>query len=514
MFVRLAVPVAALLLCATATSIAAPDSTSEVPGLAAQALPGAQDLGPASGQQRVALTLRSQDEIGLQRFLADPRHATLSSAQYQAAFGPSPAAERAVLDWARGAGLEVAHRPGSQVFSLQAAAPVMAGAFHTSVHRFRVAGLEVLGSTGPGRLPRQVAAVTAGLVGLAAALPAQTALRLNGDRVAAPADLHPMGPDEFAKFYAMPTTPTGKGQKIAVLGWTAMDGVVRDLAAFQDRYHLPRVPMTVDYVSGKPDSVNDQMEWDLDTQYATAMAPGLDEIHVYAARSNENSDLTTAFGKWADENTYPVGSASLGDCEQNAKDWVGALEPVLRKAEAQGQTLLAASGDDGTNCFGGVRDQRSYPASSPHAIAVGGTEITDITGHKVTGWHGSGGGNSALLDKPSWQDNAGGAFTGTKRGLPDLSFAATNYKIIDNGGDNTVAGTSASTPVVAGLLARVREKNPSLGFIGPKVYSVDRAVYTDITTGNNGKAAGPGWDYVTGLGEPIVTRWLDAMAGS
>ncbi|MDT8913063.1 S53 family peptidase [Amycolatopsis sp. PS_44_ISF1] len=499
---------AALLTVVTTPSPAAADS-GRAPGLAAQALPGSVDLGPALGEQRVALTLRSRDEAGLARFLADPHHPVLTPAGYQSRFGPSPAAERQVSRWADEAGLTVSHQPGSQVFALRAPAPVMGRAFHTEVHRFRVSGLDVLGSTGPAELPRAVDAVTAGVTGLAAGYPARTALQLTA---AKPADVHPMGPDEFAKFYGVPAEPSGKGQQIAVIGWTAMDGVVSDLAKFEDRYHLPKVRMTVDYVSGKPDAVNDQMEWDLDTQYSTAMAPGVDEVHVYAARSNENADLTVAFGKWADEDRYAQGSASLGDCESDAKSWVSTLEPVLQKAEAQGQTLLAASGDDGTNCFNGVRGQRSYPAASAHAIAVGGTTITDITGHKDTGWPGSGGGDSALAARPSWQAHAGGALSGDRRGLPDLSFAATNYKIIDNGGDNTLAGTSASTPVIAGFLARVHEKNPKLGFIGPKLYAIDRAAYHDITTGNNGLAAGPGWDYVTGLGEPQVTSWLSAMA--
>ncbi|GAA1939661.1 S53 family peptidase [Amycolatopsis minnesotensis] len=513
MLVRLAIPATLIAFAAaTAPAAATPGSTEDVPGLAAMALAGAVDLGPATGEQHVALVLRSRDEDGLDRFLADPHHPSLTSAQYQARFGPAPPAERDVLGWAGAAGMRVRHEPGSQVFALEATAPTIGRAFRTTVHRFRVPGLDVLGAIRPGALPPAVAAATAGVVGLAPAYPAQTALQLTGDRASRPADVHPMGPAEFTRFYDVPAEPSGRGQKIAIIGWTNMDGVVKDLATFQDTYHLPKAQMTVDYVSGKPDAVNDQMEWDLDTQYSTAMAPGVREVHVYAAKSNENADLTVAFGKWADENAYPQGSASLGDCERNARDWVGALEPVLKKAEAQGQTMLAASGDDGTNCFGGVPDQRSYPASSAHAVAVGGTEITDISGHKVTGWRGSGGGNSAILGKPRWQDDAGGAFTGDKRGLPDLSFAATNYQIIDNGHGNTLAGTSASTPVVAGLLARVHEKNPALGFLAPKVYSIARSAYHDITTGNNGAAAGPGWDYVTGLGEPVVASWLAALS--
>ncbi|MYW97380.1 S8 family serine peptidase [Amycolatopsis rubida] len=489
----------------TATAAAAP--ISDVPGLAPWA--ATRDLGPAGEQQHVVLTLKSHDQPGLDRFLADPRHPSLSSAEYQARFGPAPSAEQTTEAWLAGTGLDVRHRPGSQVFSLRGPATRVGMAFGTELHRLAGPGGTTVGAIRAGALPAPVAEVTAGVAGLAGAAHARTPARAS--RANSPADVHPMGPQDFASFYSVPAEPSGRGQRVAVVGWTNMDGVVSDLAQFQQAHKLPQVPMTVDYVDGKPTAVNDQMEWDLDTQYATAMAPGLDEVHVYASRSSENTDLTVAFSKWADENAYPVASASLGDCETDAKDWVGALEPVLQKAEAQGQTLLAASGDDGTGCFNGVPDQRSYPGSSPHAVAVGGTEITDISGHQVTGWSGSGGGESAALAKPAWQTAPIPHGTG-KRALPDLSFAATNYSIVDNGGSNTVAGTSASTPVIAAFLARARETNPKIGFLGQRLYSLGESAYTDITSGNNGEPAGPGWDYVTGLGEPAVTAWLAAVA--
>jgi tripeptidyl-peptidase-1 len=75
-------------------------------------------------------------------------------------------------------------------------------------------------------------------------------------------------------------------------------------------------------------------------------------------------------------------------------------------------------------------------------------------------------------------------------------------------------GTSAATPTVAILIAKLNEEllsagKPPLGFVNPLFYKNPNA-FNDVTKGNNngrnggtgGFDAAPGWDPTTGLGTP------------
>jgi tripeptidyl-peptidase I len=67
-----------------------------------------------------------------------------------------------------------------------------------------------------------------------------------------------------------------------------------------------------------------------------------------------------------------------------------------------GISIFVASGDAGTGkqgMFGCKKFNPVWPASSPYVTAVGGTYVTSGT---EFGWNGSGGGFSAMQDRPAW----------------------------------------------------------------------------------------------------------------
>ena len=91
----------------------------------------AHELGPYSPTQtiRLAIGLRPPDMAAEQQFLREIQdkssplfHQFLTTSQWTARFGPTPAAQQAVVSWAKGAGLTVTHlvreppgrRPGGQ----------------------------------------------------------------------------------------------------------------------------------------------------------------------------------------------------------------------------------------------------------------------------------------------------------------------------------------------------------------------------------------------------------------
>ena len=86
----------------------------------------------------------------------------------------------------------------------------------------------------------------------------------------------------------------------------------------------------------------------------------------------------------------------------------------------------------------------------------------------------------------------------------------------------SVAGTSASTPVLGAIVAKLNEARlgagkPPMGFLNPFIYK-NPAAFFDVTTGVNsgidksvGFRAIKGWDAATGVGTPDYQK-LEAAA--
>ena len=148
----------------------------------------------------------------------------------------------------------------------------------------------------------------------------------------------------------------------------------------------------------------------------------------------------------------------------------------------------------------------------------------------------SGGGFSNVAPTPAWQQSVvaayianksavppAGDFNATGRGAPDVAALGHNYFIYLGGSVTSVDGTSAATPVMAGIVAnlnawRLANGKPVLGFLNPLLYAIyakDASAFNDIVQGDNsctedacpcpantGFSAAPGWDAATGLGTP------------
>ncbi len=121
------------------------------------------------------------------------------------------------------------------------------------------------------------------------------------------------------------------------------------------------------------------------------------------------------------------------------------------------------------------------------------------------GWSGSEGGCSRIFAQPSWQTGIA-THCPYYRAVPDVSFAATGDSIVFNGSWTGVQGTSWSSPIFAAMqIEIVQEINQKVGNANYSIYSAFKShgygsIFRDITTGNNGVPAGPGYDLVTGIG--------------
>jgi kumamolisin len=207
-----------------------------------------------------------------------------------------------------------------------------------------------------------------------------------------------------------------------------------------------------------------------------------------------------------------------------------ALDEAFQAAAAMGITVCVASGDDGSS--DGVNDGANhvdFPASSPYALACGGTRLQASDGKIASetvwndGVHGgaTGGGVSRFFELPPWQKglkvfNKRKASPLKMRGVPDVSGNGdpdTGYKIRVDGTDAIIGGTSAVAPLWAGLIARINSiTGTPIGYINPRLYKHGKALH-DIQQGNNGHySAGPHWDACSGLGSPNGMKLKSALA--
>lgn len=299
-----------------------------------------------------------------------------------------------------------------------------------------------------------------------------------------------------------------------------------DLHKFDKQFGLPDPPNftkvaadgsnnypTTDPGSGTKPVGGWETEEALDIEWAHAVAPAANII-VVEADSNSNEDLADAIDTARQFPAVSIISMSFGGSPFN-QDYSVLETP----GGHQGITFVASSGDNGIT--------GDAPASAPTVVAVGGTNLTlnqDNTWSGETGWSGSGGG-LGLFSTPDWQK----AFQDTgSRTSPDVAFVAgTGVAVYDsfNFGSNTpwvrIGGTSLSAPCWAGLIAiadqgRVQNGMGTLDGASetlPTLYALPSSDFHDITSGFNGKNAGPGYDLVTGRGSPIANLLVPDLAG-
>ena len=507
----------AALATIVATGLAIAPSAGAAPsGLSAVRVKGATGTGALHrAHVPVTLALAARHAAGL-------RHAAtvggVTTHGFNRRFAPSRATVASVRTWARAHDLKVASvSPNRLLVRLTGSAPQVGRAFGTSLRTFRSGGATFFAPARPATLPRALARHTTAVLGLS------SLGRVGLDQLPIPSGTPTTyGPKELAALYDAPAAATGTGQRVAVITEGDVSQARRDLVTFEDRFGLPRVAWNQVQVGAPSSDASGADEWDLDTQYSTGMAPGVTQLDVYNGPSLSNDDVLATINRWVTDNASRQASFSAGECETLAfaTGFTDALDTVLQQAAAQGQTLFVSSGDTGIFCSAvvGVNGvpagvpSAEYPASSPYAIGVGGTTVLG-PGPNELGWYAGGGGSSVVEATPSWQANAGGSFLGVRRGVPDVALDAdplSGYRVIVDGQEETIGGTSASAPAWQGIWARAQgARGGALGFAGPVIYTEPASAFHDIVLGLNGAPATPGWDYVTGRGTPDITAFVN-----
>jgi subtilase family serine protease len=319
----------------------------------------------------------------------------------------------------------------------------------------------------------------------------------------------------------------GQGERVALI---EIDGFRNsDIGTFANCFGLD-VPRLNGFGVGIKHQLPPGGESTLDLEVLDAAAPDLMAIDVYETRPSAVDTLRALTAPLQNKGFRPqVISASLGLCEPDVLLAVGVrglrmVEGALQMAAASGITFLSSSGDQGSaDCVGldGAPIDRlavNYPSSSPWATGVGGTNLILGTTNQIAGqvvWNDTsvqpgaagGGGASMLFTRPSYQK---GTVHRNVRFVPDVAMLADiapGYAVYCSApGDcvnsmnpnrwQTVGGTSAATPLLAGGLALVDQElrmngRPDIGLVNPLLYMIGRSaalrphVFSDVLSFGN-----------------------------
>ncbi len=430
---------------------------------------------PAS---HVAIVLKRSDEqetslrqlLDQQQDKSSPNyHKWLTPDQFGKQFGPADSDIQAVTDWLTSRGFSnIKVSPGRTRVEFDGNIGQISSAFQTQVHHFFVNNKMHIANVSDPQIPAALSPVVAGVVSLHDFRPHALSHRLGTFRrnkdthevkplftfgsCGSSTPCYAVGPGDFAKIYNAPATISGvapgTGVTIAIVQDSNIN--VADVTQFRAMFGLPATPAINVIVNGPdpgsqgPDSAtDDEIEADLDVQWAGAVAPGA-QIDLVVSQDSESigmfgTDISATY--IVDNNIAPILSESFGACEAS----IGSgFEPfyvnLWQQASAQGITAVVSAGDSGSaGCDPDPNAANqdvandgiavSGIASTAYNVALGGTDFQNFGGTQnhlgstSTFWNATNSTNGSLTQTsakgyiPEWPWNDSCAATATTGNL-------------------------------------------------------------------------------------------------
>ncbi len=533
------------------------------------------------------LVLKPRDNAAVTRFIADVTdknsplfHQYLPAGAYASRFGPSSATISAATSVLKADGLQVTGISSDHLLiHFRGTASAIGTAFHTSLENYRLRDrFTGRATTSAVRVPAGIADSVAAVLGLDDLVQEQPAGIIRApasDRgkirpavsaefsypagapkpckaaTAAASSFGGLSDDQIAHAYGAfglyGRGDFGVGQHIAIYELEPFER--SDVKTFDTcffgakaaRQMLRRLHMHS--VDGGQPAGSGSGEAILDVEDASAIAPGATiDVYVGVSPGSDGTiyDPVDGYAAIIDTDADQVISTSWGLCEQAIQAGQPGLQAaenlLFEQAAAQGQSVFAAAGDNGSddcNTFETptpIAGQNPLsvddPGSQPYVVSVGGTTIDDAATQPPTeqvwndgaDWGGGGGGISQSWVMPSWQqaatvpgiaqpgsavdaaanqvEEAFGYQTGFCQGtvagatsstpcrlVPDVSAQADEFTGAITvyqaafGGWSTTGGTSSATPIWAAMLALVNASSTcapthGVGFASPLLYAV------------------------------------------
>ena len=512
-----------------------------------------------SDQGQLASTLHAIYDVGSSAY-----HHWMAPGEFAQHFDPSPTEISEVESWLGRDGLHTSYTSG---FAVHVSGPArdLESALGVSFNDYRlVGGQEIHDATRAPEVPSTLSGDVVSVLGLDSAPHLASHLvqdhadqsvgLIPHDDGLSPCVIAPAGidtPDQVGAAYGVGSLvhagQTGAGEQVAV--YELAPHIAADIDTYESCFGLDN-PVSTVTVDGGGTPGDATAEADADIEQIATQAPDASIISYEGPNTDQGSYDT--WSEIVNQDTASVVSTSYGLCEPDSViDGVVTLEDLLfTQAALQGQTILAATGDSGSeDCYPPSNNvdtsmQVDFPASDPSVTAVGGTTLT--TEGTQSAWNdcegqtgalcanlenfAGGGGISRTENRPSWQPaewewgGSGNACGTNCRDVPDISAnSGTPEVFYVEGNWGAFVGTSIASPLVAGVVADSAEgcSSPRRGVIAQDLYRLAAdgdygTALSDVTTGDNDLtrtyggqffAATPGYDAATGLGTPIGSGW-------
>jgi hypothetical protein len=412
-------------------------------------------------------------------------HHWLTPTQMGELFGLSTQDVAAVSAWLQSQGLQVNWVSPSRTFiGFKGTAAEVGKAFQTQVNYYRVDSVQRLSVASPPMVPEALVPVVKAIRGLYTIdeKPLHTAVAA---RSASPkvsfGSGHYLGPADFATIYDLPTTVTGSGVAIGIVGRSRTDFSDFDNYRKHTGSTFPNPKEIVPTAYGGVDpgpaltappaqnvSLDDQLEATLDVLRAGTVAPGAKLLLVVATNDSGGIADDAQYLIQTDPVPVQVMNISFGRCESAAgPSGVSFWDTLFQQAAGQGISVFVSSGDSGASgCDASFTtppanpspNSPNYICSSSYSTCVGGTEFNDAgnpsqywsasNGSGLSsalgyipegGWNepldsnsnlqaaSSGGGVSTVIPTPSWQAGTGVPAARSGRYTPDIAFSASAH---------------------------------------------------------------------------------------
>lgn len=335
-------------------------------------------------------------------------------------------------------------------------------------------------------------------------------------------------PKQLQAHYGIPFSQTspaktydGTGQTIALVEGYGYPNELADANEAASLFGLPALVSGTTFKEIQPEGPPPNKTAGYLTGWSTEIALDIQSVHSLAPKANilvvdsagqDDEDQLYSLN-WivcpTTGSTCPAPLATVVSSSwENGEEIISgtlqnqAFNTALKTGAAKGVSFNFSSGDNGDLGVAQPNGAQMLPSDSPYATAVGGTTILNQPGtspvkYSVLGWGndqiylysgyvvdppqgqfsgGSGGGQSIIWSKPSWQS----ALYGSWRKTPDVSALADPYTgfaivVSDSSGNQSgevIGGTSLACPLFSAMWAVANQfKGASLGLAAPYMYA-------------------------------------------
>jgi subtilase family serine protease len=442
-------------------------------------------------QFTLVLARSAQQQQAFEQFLAGQQnpaspdyHHWLTPAEVGQRFGLSDEDIATISGWLQSQGLHVNWVSPSRIFiGFGGSAANVNRAFQTEMHYYNVRGQQRLSVNSDPTIPAAILPVITAIRGLYT-IDEQPANRISAVQSAAPqltgsTGNHYIAPADFNVIYDVPSSVTGAGMTIGIVGWSRTDFADFDNFRSKTGASFPNPTEVIPTAYGGIDpgsaflappastvDIGAQSEATLDVLRSGSVAPGANLLLVVSSQSGSNDGIGADAQYLVNTSPVPaqVMTISFGACESAAgSGGVAFWDQLFQTAAAEGISVFVSSGDSGASgCdtafvappASPTANSPNYICSSSYATCVGGTQFADVASPSTYwsstnsasylsalsyipegAWNEStasfvaatGGGVSTIISTPTWQTGAGVPSARTGRYTPDVSFSASSH---------------------------------------------------------------------------------------